>query len=313
MTSQSDLVLQRARQLLQSKKPAEAIQLLGQHLDADSTDRDAWELLGICNYSARHYEAARDAFHQVTRMDPTAASAWVNLGAVQNLLHDHKNATNSLRKGIQKDKKNAVAYFNLGIAQKALGSTSMAVSAYKEAIRIDPDMPQPYANLANAYIEMKNLRQAVKIAEQGVEKCPNFKKIRLILQKAIGLKEGNQKAESPFGRLVDEKELARKKIRTGPRDLNIEQRINERTLLKSKAKVIRESTKPIVELLEHELPRQLHVLAMLASQKDVTGEGPEAHDGLLKSIREIERLRFEARKITSEIRTHLEATDPGLG
>lgn len=313
MSSEAEQVLKQAKQLLQNKQSAEAVPLLQQYLDLVPEDREVWELLAVANYSLQKYEEARDAFHQVTRMDPKAASAWINLGAVQNLLKDHKNATSSLRKGIQKDKKNAVAYFNLGIAQKALGSNSMAVSAYKEAIRLNPDMPQPYANLANAYIEMKNLRQAIKTAEQGVEKCPSFKKIHLILQKAQGLKEGNRKAESPLGRLVDEEALARKKIRTGPRDLNVEQRISERTLLKAKAKIIREHTKPIVELLEHDLPKQLHVLSMLASAKDVMGEGPEAHDGLLGSIKEVERLRAEARKIISEIRTHLEATDPGLG
>lgn len=309
--TQHPVVLQ-AKALLQAKRAPEAASLLQQYTQAVPTDRDACELHAIASFSVKDYPAARDAFQKLTRMDPKYAGGWVNLGAVQNLLEEHKEATTSLRKAIQKDKKSASAYYNLGIAQRALNMKSMAVSAYREAIRIKPTMPEPYANLANLYIEMNNLRLAIKTAEEGAENCPNFTKIHRILQKARDLKEGNRKEESPLGRLVDEKELASRQIRTAPRDLDPQQRVEERTMMKDRSKMIRECCKPIVEFLDKSVPHQLHVISMAAAQKDVLGEATAAILQLQKLTAEIERLRAQSRQSIQVMRTHFEQTDAGL-
>ncbi|MFY9253537.1 MAG: tetratricopeptide repeat protein, partial [Fuerstiella sp.] len=116
----TDATVQRARQLLQKKSFAEAIQLLTECLAADSANRNAQELLGMAYFMDKQYLPAKEAFNQLTRMDPVYAPGWVNMGAVQNLLQDFQGATKTLRKAIQKDKKCASAYYNLGIAQKAM-------------------------------------------------------------------------------------------------------------------------------------------------------------------------------------------------
>lgn len=306
------VTLDQARSIYKQGKASEAIQLLRGHLQQHSSDRDAQELLAMFLYSARKIEEAKDAFHQLTRMDPKYSSGWVNLGAVKNLLKDFNGATKDLRKAIQIDKKCASAYYNLGIAQKALRSNSMAIAAYREAIRLAPKMPEPYANLANMYIEMKNLRQAVKVAEDGFSNCPDFKKIKVILDKAVALKEGIRRDEAPLGRLVNEEELARKQVRLGGRQLEATIRNEERDMFRAESKTARRCTKPIAELLAHKLPHQLHVLSMAAAQKDTQGEAADVFDEMQKTIGEIDRLRQTTREAISNIQLQLQKTDPGL-
>lgn len=304
--------LDQARSLYKTGKASQAIQLLRGHLEQQSSDRDAQELLAMFLYSSRMMEEARDAFHQLTRVDPKYSSAWVNLGAVKNLLKDHNGATKDLRKAIQIDKKCASAYYNLGIAQKALRANSMAIAAYREAIRLAPKMPEPYANLANMYIEMKNLRQAVKVAEDGHTNCPDFKKIKIILDKAVSLKEGIRREEAPLGRLVNEEELARKQVRLGGRDLEASARNEERDSFRAHSKTIRRCTKPIAELLTNRLPHDLHVLSMAAAQKDARGEASAAFEQMQKTISEIDRLRHASQEAIGQMRQQLQKTDPGI-
>lgn len=305
-------VLDQAKQLIRSGQTNGAIEVLQKQMQEHPGDRDAQELLGMCFFSSKQLDEARDAFNQLTRMDPKYSAGWVNLGAVQNLLKDYTGATKNLRKAIQIDKKCASAYYNLGIAQKAMKSNSMAVAAYREAIRLAPDMPESYANLANLYIDMKNYRQAVKTADEGVERCPKFGKIKLIRDKAVDLKEGTRRDEAPLGRLVNEEELAKKQVRVGSRGLDAEVRNEERDTLKTHAKTIRRYTKPIVPLLDEQLHQQIHMLSLAASQKDKRGEGQAAFESMLQTVGEIDRLREGSRESILEIRQQLQKTDPGL-
>ena len=311
-SNESTSPFDQATKLVKSGRVDQAIELLDQHMASNTSDTNSQELLSMCLYRSRRFAEARDAFVKLTRMDPKGSAAWVNLGAVENLLQDYKSATDHLRKAIQLDKKCAPAYYNLGIAQKAMKASSMAVAAYKEAIRLAPEMPEPYANLANLYIEMKNYRQAVKTAEQGVEKCPDFKKIHVILEKARSLKEGIRREEAPLGRLVDEKELASKQVRVGKRDLGATGRNEERDALRDHAKTIRQYTRPIVAAIDSHLHQQLHVLSLVAAQKDARAEGPQAYEQMLDTMKEIELMRAKSQATVAEIRQHLEKTDPGL-
>lgn len=305
-------VVDEAKKLIRGGQTPRAIEMLQQEMQTNPSHGKAQELLGMAWFSSQQYESACDAFKQLTRIDPRYAPGWTNLGAVQNVLKDFRSATKSLRKAIQFDKKNAAAYYNLGIAQKGMKANSMAVSAYREAIKLAPDMPEPYANLANLYIDMKNLRQAVKTAEDGASRFPRFKKIHVILQKAKNQKEGNRQAESPLGRLVDEKELAKKTVRVSGRQLDDEVRNNEREFLRGKAREIREAARPMVKVLDNGLPGQIHTLAMVASHKADHGVGGDALDDMVVAVKQLDELRQISRGVVSEIRESLQRTDPGL-
>lgn len=309
---QATTPLQTARNLLRHRKLDEAIALVREIQQADQDNREAQELLGMALFLSRKFEEARDAFDLLVRMDPKNATAWVNLGAVQNVLQDHQASIRSLRNAIKRDKKSASAYYNMGIAQRAMKMNSMAISAYKEAIRLDPTLADAYVNLGNLYIEMNNLTQAVRMLEDGIKKCPQAKKLPVILEKAKRAKDGIRVEDAPLGRLVNEEELRNKQIRTAPRHLDDVQRVQERESLQGLVKTIRRSTKPVVTILDESLHHQLHILDLAASGKDTRAEAPAVFDEMRKTLDETERLRTLTREAIAEIRTHLRQTDPGL-
>ncbi|MCP4786460.1 MAG: tetratricopeptide repeat protein [Fuerstiella sp.] len=305
------VIVGQVRRLLYKKRTTNALEVLTAHLEEDPEDREAQELLGVCHFKSKQYEEAKLAFQELTRMAPAYAAGWVNLGAIQNLLGDHQGATRTLRKALQKDKKNGAAHYNLGIAQKALKMNSMAISSYREAIKLAPDMPEPYTNLGNMYIDMKSLSQAVKCLQEGLNNCPKSAKLAAVLDRAKELKEGRRLNEAPLGRLVDEKELAQRQIRTDKRQLNATQRNEERDALRGLARSARHSTKPFVPLLDEPLHHQLHLLQLAAAQNDTRNEAPAAFDNMLQTVGELDRLRQEIAEATAEMKVQLKKADSG--
>jgi len=304
--------LHMAKTLLQKGRVSDAIAIITRFNEANPGNRDGLELLGMSCFMSKDYEQARDAFMALTRADPMYAAGWVNLGAVQNVLKDYQGATKALRKAIQRDKRSASAYYNLGIAQKAMKMNSMAISAYREAIKLQPKMAESYTNLGNIHLDMKNPTQAIRILEEGLQKCPDSKKIEAILIKAKSIKEGNRRNEAPLGRLVNEEELAQKQIRTSKRDLTAEERTTERENLRTLSKEIRELTRTTDVLLMNGLYKQLHSLHMAIVQQDLRGDGISAFERMDETLNQIESNRRATAHAIGQIRTNLERTDPGL-
>lgn len=301
-----------ARRLLQERQAEDALAVIQEIIAADQDSREAQDLLGMTLFMLKRFEESRDAFEHLTRMDPRNATPYVNLGAVLNVLKDYQGATKVLRNAIKRDKKCSSAYYNMGIAQRALKMNSMAISAYREAIRLEPEMADAYVNLGNLYIEMNNLTQAVRLLQDGVDKCPASKKLPVILEKAKQAKDGIKVDASPLGRLVDEEELQRRNIRTAPRQLDAVTRNEERESLHVIGKRIRRATRPIVELIGTDLQRQLHIIDLAAKQHDQRNEAPIAMEEMEQTLKNIDYLRGIVREAVGEIREGLQKTDPGF-
>ncbi|MCA9048896.1 MAG: tetratricopeptide repeat protein [Planctomycetaceae bacterium] len=313
MSSESESnVPEQARQLMKSRKYADAVRMLTTFLAENPRDRDGRELLGKCCFLTKKFDDAKAAFAQLTKDHAPYGAGWVNLGAVQNVLGDHMGASKSLRKAIQKDRKCAAAYYNLGIAQKALKMNSMAITAYRDAMKLVPEMPEPYANLANIYIEMKNLIQAVKCAEDGLKHCPNHPKLTAILKKARDLKDGIKSSEAPLGRLVDETELRSRTVQTQRRELDGVTRNQERDELRGIVRGLRKQLKPVPVMIEEGLQRQLHFLNLAAAQNDPKVEAPTAFEQMTETLAELDRISSETAAAVGEVRRHFDQTDPGL-
>lgn len=301
-----------ARKKLRARDVAGAIQILTEATEKHPEDCGAIELLGMCQFTIKKYDEAKVAFEKVTRLNPQLLSGWINLGAAQNVLQDFNGASKSLRRALKFDRNSASAFYNLGIAQKGLKMNSNAVSAYQEAIRIDPKLAEAYANLANLFIDMKNNKQATRTLEAGVKECPDDRKIGVLLKKVQGMTDEAKRSVAPLGRLVDEEALAKKQIRTAKRDLTATNRTAERTLLKGHSKEIRDRMPELISLLDREITQQIHFLHLAALQRDDRGEAIQHYHEMTETMASLETWRQDTQNATSEIRAHLEYTDPGL-
>ncbi len=302
----------RARQLLKRRDVDGAVRLLQETLTGDTATCEAAELLGVILFRLKRHSEARDVFQLWTRLDPRDPAAWVNLGAALNVLGEHRAAADALRKAIQRDRKNAAAYYNLGIAEKALGHASNAVVAYTECLKIEPDSQEAAINLGNLLISQKQFSRAEKVLRAALEHAPKSAKLQRLLQKAEAGAAGTRVEISPFGRLVDEKELARRQTTVRKRELTAAQRNHERQFMREAVRELRHAIRPVVTLLDEDLPRHMHTLQMSVFQQDARYDSFSAYEGLCAAMKELDAAFETISSGIAEIRSELSKTDPGL-
>ncbi len=312
MSSGSSAIVGKARQLVKGKNYDAAIQVLRDALEADPADRTVQEMLGVLLFRLKRHEEAADAFRQLTRMDPRDAGAWVNLGAVLNVGEDFKGASEALRKAIQRDKTCGVAYYNLAIAQKGRKQPKMAISAYEQCLRLEPDNTEASINLCNLFFTQEKYYKAAKVADAALEHAPKSAKLKRLQARAAEGIDGSRIEESPFGRLVDEKELARSQKSVVRRRLSAADRNREREFMRDAARELRHAIRPMVPILDVSLPKQMHTLHLAAAQQDYRNEAFAAFDSLVATISELAGMKETVEKSVEEIRSQLKKTDSGL-
>ncbi len=307
MSQQSpvDSFLKLSRDLVRKQRYAEAAEVLQIMLEKDPRDEDALELLGCVRFFEKQLEPARDAFQELTKLNPANVQGWVNLGAVLNRLGEHKKAVEALRRALQKDRKCAEAYYNMGIAQRGQGLNTMAISAYKEALKLKPDLLEAHLNLGNIYVDMKNMGQALQCFQTAVKLDPKSQKAKSSLEKAQANQKNARKVNSPFGRLVDVAELDQQLSVTGPRILASDIRKKERELVQDVTKKVRTATKEFVPLLDEPLHTQLHRLQRIVLQTDGRLSSAEQAEVFSATIAEMIRLRSSISENLAELRQHL--------
>lgn len=307
MTQQTsgDSFLKLSRDLFREKRYAEAAEILQIMLEQDPRNEAALEMLGMTRFYNKELQAAREVFERHTKLNSGHTQAWVNLGAVLNRLGEFRKAVEALRRALQKDRKCAEAYYNMGIAQRGQNLNTMAISAYKEALKIKPDLIEAHLNLGNLYVEMKNLGLALKCFQTAVRLDPNSKKARSSLENAQMNQQNARREVSPFGRLVDVKELDRQNVETGPRELDAASRRAERELVQEVTRKVRASAKEMLPMLEETLHSQLHRLERVVLQSEVRLSSGDTIEVFSKTMGDLRRLQTVMQESLAEIREHL--------
>lgn len=310
----AELQLKVARTLIRKRDFDGATAHLQNLLNENPSDGDALELMGMACFLNKQPEKARDAYEQLTKEDPLRSSGWINLGAVLNQLGEHKKAADVLRRGLQRDRNNAEGFFNLGIAQKALRLTTMAITAYKEAIRCKPEMIDAHLHLGALYAEMKNHGLAQQSFQAALRINPDSKRAKSLLAQSLDFQRQARKSTSPFGRLVDEQDLAsRQSTHTAPRTLSPARRDEERELIQAITKRIKPVAKEIPDLLDVTLLSHLHQLQIVALQGDPRFANPDIHEQFVETIATLKEIRSSIADNIAELRAHLDllAKSPG--
>lgn len=303
----AEQVFRQARNLLRQKQAPEAIELLQNLLKEHERNCDLRELLGTALFFNKNFEAARDQFEQVTRIEPLRASGWINLGAILNKLGEFKKAADVLRRGLQKDRRNAEAYYNLGIAQRGLKLNTMAISAYKEAVKLKPDMVDAWINLAHLYFDMRNFSLAQQCCQTVLRLDPDSRKARGMLQQVSSSHASAKHSASPFGRLVDEKALAAKQHTSEPRVLDAADRNAERDLIREITKPCRRAAREVQSILVESLQPQLHQLQVAALARDTRVVNPELHEQFVASVKTLLEKFAEVSQGIEQIQDHLKS------
>ncbi|MBX3443235.1 MAG: tetratricopeptide repeat protein [Planctomyces sp.] len=302
--SEVDALCDQARALMRDKQFSQARDLYEQALAKDARSIPACSGAAASSFALKDYEKAAAHYKKLSMLDVRRADPLINLGAVYNRMGDYGNAARTLRQALSKDRKSASGYYNLGIAYKGQNQLTMAISAYKEAIRADPRMPEAYHNLANLHFEMGNFQQAIVHFEKALEIEPKFEKARTGLEKARNAQEEARLHQNPFGRLVNENEVAARQTEVRIRQLTAQERFEDRQALHQFAKETEQLAVSLLALLRDELsPAILKLQHTCAQPEDARSLYREGQQLSSKTAR-FQALAEALRERTNSIREH---------
>jgi tetratricopeptide (TPR) repeat protein len=127
------------------------------HIAPDDEDEDAEAVRSFVRGLAldkRAPEAAKTAYREVLRRDPTAVPAMVNLGRLEHASGNLDEAQELYRRALVLDPSDRVAAFNLAVLAEDRGDWKLAVKRYQQVLHIAPDLADAHHRLAQIYRQL---------------------------------------------------------------------------------------------------------------------------------------------------------------
>jgi len=162
-----------------SKSPEEsitqALELAQRAIALDSSQADAFSLLGNIYLLTRQYEKAITEGERAVALNPNRADSHVWLAMILTASGDPKGAIDLIYKAIRLNPFPPNWYFfSLGNAFFMLGEYNQAVEAYKKALQHSPDLLLAYIGLAASFSASNRAEDARAAASQIVRIDPKF-------------------------------------------------------------------------------------------------------------------------------------------
>ena len=162
-----------------SKSPEEsitqALELAQRAIALESSQADAFSLLGNIYLLTRQYEKAITEGERAVALNPNRADSHVWLAMILTASGDPKGAIDLIYKAIRLNPFPPNWYFfSLGNAFFMLGEYNQAVEAYKKALQHSPDLLLAYIGLAASFSASNRAEDARAAASQIVRIDPKF-------------------------------------------------------------------------------------------------------------------------------------------
>lgn len=144
-----------ARVLIDTGRPAEAIDSLSVAFENGSEGTDLWNVRGLAHLTLGELDAAAADFENAVRVGPDNVYALNNLGLTEIRRGRFESAVGPLQRAAASDAAPGYVFNNLGIALERSGALAQAVEAYDEAIarghghaavslaRVEATVPEP--------------------------------------------------------------------------------------------------------------------------------------------------------------------------
>jgi tetratricopeptide (TPR) repeat protein len=95
---------------------------------------------GMNALAARHYDAALDAFDEVTELAPGFAEGWNKRATVNYLIGDYDESISDVERTLSLEPRHFGALSGLALIALALGEEEQALDAFEAALEIHPQM-----------------------------------------------------------------------------------------------------------------------------------------------------------------------------
>ena len=177
--------LQKAVQLHQTGRLAEAEALYRQILAVQPNHADALHFLGLVAHQAGRNDSAVELIRQSIALNPKNPVAYSNLGVACRMISQLDEATAAFRHALELKPDYPEAYINLGTVFDDRGELEEAIAAYRRALELKSDYPEAYNNLGNALRDQGQLDEAMAAYRRAVELKPGYPEAQSNLGNAL--------------------------------------------------------------------------------------------------------------------------------
>ena len=294
------------RTLFRQGKYRDAVPVFERVLMHDLDHAEVHDAIAMTHFILKEYDSAIEHFKRVAQLQPTNAKVLINLGAVYNRKEEFQNAADILKKAVTKDGKAVEAYYNLGIAYRGLKQFPMAVNSYKEALRLNPRMLDALQNLGNVLLEMNNPKAAIEQYKKALEINPDFERAQRGLARAEEAQSKAAASFNPFGRLVAEMPAKQAPVEVRPKNLNPEERQNDRQLLRRLTIEMQAAAQQLMENLQEDVEDNLVQLnrGVQQSAKVASNLLFSSHEKFQTTFQRFRELQTEMRRLSKLLQAH---------
>ena len=159
----------------QRGKPADAIQLIQEKINADANDAPLYLLQGQVLVRAKQPSDAKASFLKCIELDKQNLSGFVMLAQTEQSLGDVPGAIGHYKQALAIAPSNAGLYTTLGTLYEGQGNWQEAQTLYQRALGIQPEEPLAANNLAYIMLEHGgNVTVALTLAQTARRGFPNL-------------------------------------------------------------------------------------------------------------------------------------------
>lgn len=180
-----DQLLADAGQYQQQGDFQQAIACYQQALQAEPTNTEIYNALGLTMLRLGENPMATQLFQTATSLNPESASSFRNLGLSLFAQDEKPMAIKALETSLQLDRHNIDALLNIGQIHSYSGNFDKARNYLERAHKEDKSLSQPLEELAEVSLKQKRYREAIKLAREALAIHPHHGCIKALHALAV--------------------------------------------------------------------------------------------------------------------------------
>ncbi|QWD72536.1 tetratricopeptide repeat protein [Polynucleobacter sp. UB-Raua-W9] len=174
MSSQNQILFQRAIQSFHVGDFSAAEQALLSYLGATPNHFDAFHLLAIIYANLDRWSEANECYKKALQINPSSVAALSNWGSCLTRLGQNDQALNALERALTLEPKLAALWFNTANILCDLGRFERASQYYEKALYFNPDYFQAHNNYGKALFANGQFNEALANYNKALELNPDF-------------------------------------------------------------------------------------------------------------------------------------------
>jgi len=172
----SDKLFEQGRQALSANKPAEAVSLLNQAVEANPDNEKALNARGVAHFTMKDYPNALLDYEQAIKLKPDWYQPYFNRARLRVEQSDWESALADFSEAVSRQRDSSEVYANRGMVLYQLNRLPEAQHDFDKAIDLKPGDATARFNRGNVAFRQQNYKQAILDFEAAVRTDPAFAK-----------------------------------------------------------------------------------------------------------------------------------------